>query len=90
MDIVDVIVLPDSGDVLVVYLDGRAIRIRPDGSTVPPMPFFAETFVASAIRIQRIADRERGSINQPSYDARRPNRRVSARVRWNRLSSTSP
>lgn len=30
-----VILLPESGDALVVWPDGRAIRIRPDGSTVP-------------------------------------------------------
>jgi hypothetical protein len=30
------IALPESGDALLVWPDGRAVRIRPDGSTVPP------------------------------------------------------
>lgn len=35
---VDVIILPESGDALVFWPDGRAIRIRPDGAIFPPMP----------------------------------------------------
>lgn len=35
MDALELILLPESGDALVVWLGGGAIRIRPDGSTVP-------------------------------------------------------
>jgi len=39
------IILPDSGDALLAWPDGRAIRIRPDGSTVPPTPAQAGPFL---------------------------------------------
>lgn len=32
------ILLPGSGAVLLVYLDGRAIRIERDGTTMPSLP----------------------------------------------------
>lgn len=85
------IMLTDSGDVLVVYLDGRATRIRPDGSIVPPMSFLVGTSVESAIRIRRIVDREKYEINRPSCDARTPSHRTPAspRVRRTRSSSTA-
>ncbi len=83
------IVLTESGDVLVVYLDGRATRIRPDGSTVPPMLFLVGTAVESAIRIRRLAARERYEINQPSCDARRSSHRMPASPRVQRTASLS-
>jgi len=45
MDALELIFLPESVDALTVSPDGRAIRIRPDGSTIPPMPVQPASFL---------------------------------------------